>query len=202
MLQIRSSQLSVCSIQGCIEMWSCYQCCVRVQVVKSESESSPLSPSPSQKKFWVRVTNLVIHIFNNCLSSKTWTQTTKCIECQSKQRNTARPLLLGLGRDSGPSQSRFLSPSQSEKKWTRVRVQVKWTRVRVPTRVTQHWLLRNPKVFFLCMYWECPMWELLFLLLETIVIENSPYGFVFSIPRVHRHSFPSKRMHITDCSPI
>ena len=33
----------------------------------------------------------------------------------------------------------------------------------------------------------------LFLLLETIVIENSPYGLVFSIPRVHRHSFPSKK---------
>ena len=108
------------------------QCCVRVQVVKSESESA----SPSQKKILVRVTNLVVHIVNICLSSNTWKQTTKCIECQSKQRNTAWPLLLGLGRDSGPShESPFLSPSpsQSEQNWTRVRV-----RVRVPTRVTQH----------------------------------------------------------------
>ena len=119
-----------------------HQCCVRVQVVKCESESSPLSPSPSPSHhlrvrvrvkffFWVRVTNLVVHIFNICLSSKTWKQTTKCIECQSKQRNTARPLLLGLGRDSGLSHD-F---------WVRVRVKVKknWTRVRVPTRVTHHW---------------------------------------------------------------
>ena len=128
---------------------------VRVTTSKSESESSPQSQSP-KKKFWV--TNLVVHIFNICLSSKTWKQTTKCIECQSKQRNTARPLLLGLGRDSSPShesgflspspshESRFLSlsPSQSEKNWTRVRVWVKWTRVWVPTRVTQHWSIPNP----------------------------------------------------------
>ena len=96
---------------------------VRVITSKSESESSPQSQSQSQsprvrvqKKNRVRVTNLVVHIFNICLSSKTWKQTTKCIECQSKQRNTARPLLLGLGRDSGPShESRFLSPSPSPK---------------------------------------------------------------------------------------
>ena len=122
---------------------------VRVRVItsksESESESSPQSPSPSpsprvrvKKKIRVRVTNLVVHIFNICLSSKTWKQTTKCIECQSKQRNTARPLLLGLGRDSGPShESRFLSPSQSENK--------NWTRVRVPTRVTQRWYVATRK---------------------------------------------------------
>ena len=118
--------------------------------ISAVSESRLSNPSPShhlrvrvrvKKKIRVRVTNLVVHIFNICLSSKTWKQTTKCIECQSKQHNTARPLLLGLGRDSGPShESRFLSPSpsQSEKNWTRFRVWVKWTRV--PTRVTQHWL--------------------------------------------------------------
>ena len=109
---------------------------VRVQVItsksESNSESSPQSPSPSQKKKnRVRVTNLVVHIFNICLSSKSWKQTTKCIKCQSKQRNTARPLLLV---DSGVHESRFLSlspsPSQSEKNWTRV-----W----VPTLVTQDW---------------------------------------------------------------
>ena len=131
------------------------QCCVRVQVVKSESESSPLSPSPghhlkdrvrvitseseseSKKKIWVRVKNLVVHIFNICLSSKTWKQTTKCIECQSKQRNMARPLLLELGRDSRV----MISESESASKWkneTLGWVRVKWTRVRVPTRVTQH----------------------------------------------------------------
>ena len=39
----------------------------------------------------------------------------------------------------GPShESKFVSPSQSKKKWTRVRVIKKWTRVRVPTRVTRH----------------------------------------------------------------
>ena len=112
-----------------------WQIRVRVRVItsesESESESSPQSPSPShhlkvrvrvitsesesKKKIRVRVTNLVVHIFNICLSSKTWKQTTKCIECQSKQRNMARPVLLGLGRDSGPShESWFLSPSQSE----------------------------------------------------------------------------------------
>ena len=110
------------------------QCCVRVQVVKSESESSPLSPCPSpshylkvrvrvrvrvKQFFWVRVTNLVVHIFNICLSSKTWKQTTKHIECQSKQRNMARPLLLGLGHDLGSShESRFLSPSPSQSEKT------------------------------------------------------------------------------------
>ena len=133
---------------------------VRVRVItsqsESKSESSPQnqSPSPSprvrvQKKIRVRVTNLVVHIFNICLSSKTWKQTTKCIECQSKQRNTARPLLLGLGRDSarpGPESRVTISESESEsesewKNWTRVRV--KWTQVRVPTWVTQHcWLSR------------------------------------------------------------
>ena len=89
---------------------------VRVRVITSESESE--SASPNKKKHRVRVTNLVVHIFNFCLSSKPWKQTTKCQsnvrECQSKQRNTARPLLLGLGRDSSPShESRFLSPSPS-----------------------------------------------------------------------------------------
>ena len=138
------------------------QCCVRVQVVKSESESesSPQTPSPRVRvpkffsspshesssphymlfvfMFW-KINKCLFNICLSCLSSKTWKQTTKCIECQSKQRNTARPLLLGLGRDSGPSHEwGFLSPSpsQSEKNWTRVRV--KWTRVRVPIRVTQH----------------------------------------------------------------
>ena len=150
---------------------STFQCCVQVQVVKSESESSPLSPSPShhlkvrvrvitsesesaspsQKKIWVRVTNLVVHIFNICLSSKTWKQTTKCIECQSKQRNTARQLLLGLWRDSGPSHD-FWVRVKVKKNWTRVRVRVKWTRVRVPTWVTQHWIL----AFLLGMY-NCPL---------------------------------------------
>ena len=96
-------------------------CQIRVRVITSESESESSPQSPSQKKkIRVRVTNLVVHIFNICLSSKTWKQTTKCIECQSKQRKTARPLLLGLGHDS-ESESRFLSPSpspsQSEKKW-------------------------------------------------------------------------------------
>ena len=117
----RIVKLSVlCPSPGC-------QIRVRVRVItsksESESESSPQSPSPSprvrvKKKIRVWVTNLIVHIFNICLSSKTWKQTTKCIECQSKQRNTARPLLLGLERDSGPShESRFLSqsPSQSEK---------------------------------------------------------------------------------------
>ena len=108
------------------------QCCVRVQVVKSESEfeSSPLSPSPSPShhlkvrvpspihhlRVRVRVKNLVVHIFNICLSSKTWKQTTKCIECQSKQRNAARPLLLGLGCDSARVTSHDF--------WVRVRVRV------------------------------------------------------------------------------
>ena len=128
---------------------------VRVITSKSESESSPQSPSPRvrvKKKIRVRVTNVVVHIFNICLSSKTCKQTTKCIECQSKQRNTARPLLLGLGPES-----RFLSPSQSQSKknWTHIRVRVKWTWVWVSTRVTQHWwsleyyseLLREWNVF-------------------------------------------------------
>ena len=136
---------------------------VRVRVItsKSESESSPQSQSQIprvrvKKKFRVRVTNLVVHIFNICLSSKTWKQTTKCIECQSKQRNTARPLLLGLGRDSGPShESRFLSPSPSQENWTRVRVRVrvKWTRVRtrVHTRVTQHWFVLVLQIMIACL---------------------------------------------------
>ena len=75
------------------------QCCVRVQIVKSESESSPLSPShhlqvwvrvitsksesesspqsmsPSQKKIQVCVTSPVGHIFDISLSSKIWKQT-------------------------------------------------------------------------------------------------------------------------------
>ena len=89
-------------------------CQIRVRV---RAFILPLSPSPRvrvKKCFRVRVTNLVVHIFNICLSSKTWKQTTKCIECQSKQRNTGRPLLLGLGRDSDKHESRFLSPSPSK----------------------------------------------------------------------------------------
>ena len=110
----------LCPSPGC-QIW------VRVRVItsesESESESSPQSPSPSQKKIRVRVTNLVVHIFNICLSSKTWKQTTKCIECQSKQRNTARPLLLGLGRDSGVTRARVTiseSESESESKWNKL----------------------------------------------------------------------------------
>ena len=144
---VSESRLSNPSPSPSHHLWVRVRARVRVITSKSESESesspdSPQSPSPSPSPR-VRVTNLVV-LFNICLSSKTWKQTTKYIECQSKQRNTARPLLLGLGRDSGPShESRFLSPSpspsQSKKKnWTRVRVRVKWTRVRVPTRITQH----------------------------------------------------------------
>ena len=61
----------------------------RVITSKSEFESSLPSPRVRVKFFFrVRVTNLVVHIFNICLSSKTWKQTTKCIKCQSKQHNT------------------------------------------------------------------------------------------------------------------
>ena len=72
----------LCPSPGC-QIW------VRVRVItsesESESESSPQSQSPSPRvrvKFFfrVRVTNLWVHIFNICLSSKTWKQTTKCIE--------------------------------------------------------------------------------------------------------------------------
>ena len=98
------------------------ECCVRD--ITSESESSP--QSPSQKKNWVRITNLVVHILKKKISSKTWKQDNKMYRiCQSKQRNTARPLLLRLGRDSGPSHDFWV--------WVRVRLKVKknWTRVRV-----------------------------------------------------------------------
>ena len=116
-----------------------YQCGVRVQVVKSESDSSPQSPSPSlshhlrvrvPKKNWVRVTNLVVHIIQHfvylskhnkqniflfLICFNKWpTTTTKCIECQSTHINMARLILLGLGHDSGPSHDFW------------VRVRVKW----------------------------------------------------------------------------
>ena len=113
-------------------------CPSQVAKSESESESSLLSPSPSprvrvKKKIESEFTNLVVNIYStfvylpkhenklNIFLSLTTTTTTTCIECQSKQRNTVRPLLLGLGRDLGPShESRFLSPSpslsQSEKK--------------------------------------------------------------------------------------
>ena len=62
-------------------------CQILVRVITSES--LPQSPSPSprvrvKKQIWVPVTNLVVHIFNICLYSKTWKQTTKCIKCHDR----------------------------------------------------------------------------------------------------------------------
>ena len=120
---------------------------VRVRVItslsKSESESSPQSPSPSQKKIQVRVTSPVVHIFDISLSSKTWKQTKYIslphllIRVEKAQYGTAATAWTRAWL--GPShESRFLSlsPSQSKKNWTRVRVIKKWTRV--PTWVAQH----------------------------------------------------------------
>ena len=88
----------LCPSPGC-------QTRVRVITSKSKSESSPQSPSPSHHLCQnpsprVRVKNNISspshdsssphNLFNICLSSKTWKQTTKYIECQIKQRNTAR----------------------------------------------------------------------------------------------------------------
>ena len=101
-----------------------HQCCVRVQDVKSESESSPQSQSQShhlrvrvriRKKIRVRVTNLVLHIFNICLSSKTWKQTTKCIDRVNSATRHGRYCL-----DSGVTRARVTiseSESESESKW-------------------------------------------------------------------------------------
>ena len=119
------------------------QCCVRVQVVKSKSESSPqsLSPShhlkvwvrvitsesesasPSQKKIQVRVTNLVVHIFNICLSSKTWKQKQNVsnVSVNSATRHGRYCL------DSGVTQARVTSHDFWVRVWVRVRVKVKKT---------------------------------------------------------------------------
>ena len=115
------------------------QCCVRVQVVKSES--SPQSPSPSPSH------HLRVRVKKK-LESESRIYLPKH---ENKQQNVSNVRVNSATRhgryclDSGPShESQFLSPcpspSQSEKHWTRVRVRVKWTRVRVPTRVTQHCL--------------------------------------------------------------
>ena len=112
-------------------------CQIRVRVItsESESESSPQSPSPSpshhlrvrvrvrvseSKKCWVRVTNLVVHIFNICLSSKTWKQTTKCIECQSKQRKNGTAATAWTQAWLGPESRVTISESESESKWKKL----------------------------------------------------------------------------------
>ena len=101
-----STNQVLCLSPGCqIRVW------VRVITSKSESESA----SPSQTFFSSPSHNPSSPHSQHLFIFQNMKQTTKCIECQSKQCNTARPQLLGLGRDSGPSHD-F---------WVRVRVKVK-----------------------------------------------------------------------------
>ena len=127
------------------------------KIVKSESESSPLSPSPSPSHhFRVRVKKnsspshesssphiRYFFIFQNMKTTTNNNNNNKNVSNASRvekaQHGTAATAYSGVTR-AGPShESRFLSPSPSQKNWTRVRVIKNGLRVRVPTRVTQHW---------------------------------------------------------------
>ena len=93
---------------SCLYSISLNQCCVRVQIVKSESESSPLSPSPTHHHLQVRV-RLITSESGRVLDSEF-----KKNKFESRVQQSTYSIFLQASKTWKQHESRFLSPSPSQ----------------------------------------------------------------------------------------